>query len=150
MAKDGRVQVEHRVLALELLRKECSRYERTLAHRTRAQFSLDPGIVLRYDGAPDPTGIEPTKYVTFCAVPLLQALVPPKTVPSQVMGGRRHHMRSLHRCSYESGDFAEHDTRQVFQRLDRNTSADQKIYVPQIWFLICGNSRSHSGGMPGG
>ena len=144
MAKDGRVQAEHRVLALELLRKECSRYERALTHRTRTQFSLDPGIVLCYDGAPDPTGIETTKYVTFCAIPLLQALVPPRLVPSQGMGGRRHYMRSLHRCSYESGDFAGHDTQQVFQRLGRNTSADEHIYVPHIWFLICGNGRSHT------
>ncbi|KAI0097990.1 hypothetical protein GGR51DRAFT_452201 [Nemania sp. FL0031] len=120
------------------LESECARFEKKHFSESRDAYYIEPGTVLRCDVGYGQESDRGEKSIFFCSVPYLQ--LGRHDGPNDVIEeeNMRIHptrtlMESLYDCDLPDG----RDSRQAILR--SSSEQDNILYVPQIWYILCGS-----------
>ncbi|KAI0805822.1 hypothetical protein GGR55DRAFT_257174 [Xylaria sp. FL0064] len=125
-------------LADRLLEVECAKLEKKYSSGSNQGYYIEPGTVLRYDMRYDQEPSRGRQSVLFCSVPYLQLGKHEqhgnldKKIDKHI-----HPIRTLMESLYDYDLLNDRDGRQAI--LQCSSEQDSILYVPQIWYLLCGS-----------
>ncbi|KAI0152978.1 hypothetical protein GGR57DRAFT_153197 [Xylariaceae sp. FL1272] len=130
-------------LADRLLRQQCTKFEKRYSNGVHSGHYIEPGTVLRCDSRHDQVLNQKAESVIFCSVPYLH-------LDKQERQGhdirdsedKIHPTRTLMESLYDYELMENRDDRQAVLRCS-SPEQENIVYVPQIWYLLCGSGKQH-------